>query len=138
MNLRNLFGLLLLVFGCAGIVGFCLGSTDTIRIAGPMNFSYFDDVWYVGIGILPLGLMIWAAMRVLNQWATAAGVICLTTGVGVFLLMILRLGNLSEEVLSATDGRYGPANSGTYAACALPAAILLAVGYWKAAHCQSK
>lgn len=134
MNFRNLFGLLLLIIGCAGIIGLSLGTTDTIRIAGPLNFSYFDHVWYVGIAIVIFGVIIWSAMYFLNRWAAASGIICLTTGIGALIVCLIRLGNLSEEVLHSSDGRYAPASPVTYGACILPAVVLLAVGYWRLVH----
>lgn len=138
MSLRNRFGLLLLSLGCAGILGLCWGTTDTVRIAGPINFTYLDDLWYVGFAIAILGLVIWFAMRLLNRWATTVGIACLMTGIAVFSLMLVRLGNLSTDVVNASGGQFGPAHPGTYGACALPAALLLMVGYWKAAHCRSE
>lgn len=121
-------GFVCLLIGCVGLVEFCLGCTQPVLIAGPLNMSPFGDPLFTAIGLLVLGCLFWLGLYATRVWSGIQGLLCATTAIVLITIMVCRRGNLSDDVHWSSGGRYAPADLISFWLFSVPVIVLLALG----------
>ncbi len=126
----------MLLAGCVGTLLYCMAATSPTRFGGPMNWSPIGSGWYYGLCIVLFVMTVLLPMLWLCRDSVVAGVICITSGVLLFAIMMVRFENLNQD--SFHDYEYGPAEPAEYWSCAMPATLLLAAGVFRISNTNKK